>query len=336
MKKRILLVMLFLFLAGCENKEPYTETTMETVSQAASVPETQPVELAETEGAPAWQEMESYQWMVNLQAEDVEFIEFVFLSDPVTPYRRYAGEEIQEIIDLFQNNLCHDYTSLVSWQGDFTQEFHIVMKDGTAHRVCSIGTVTTVIDGAAFDTISAWIMEWPETGNAPLPENWEQEVSSRNYVTVEEECSFLGTDTYHQSRESLDAQYDSDVLFGSDSRNYPIGRGGVTLYAEEPSPTGVSLKAYWTGSYGGRQVSVQPEYALERWDESYHPVETDAQLLGASRTMTAQDYVHWYISWEAVYGYLQPGYYRIGMTFAEELNGSRENETICYAKFCVE
>ncbi len=341
MKKTTLLAVLtlFLFLAGCGKHAPYTETTTETVTQAASIPETEPEEPAETETAPVWQEMEAYQWMVNLNAEDVAFAEFVCLSDSVTPYRRYEGEELQEIIDLFQNNMCYDYASGAYWRGYFTKEFHIVMKDGTAHTVCTIETVTAVIDGAAFDIISAWEMMWPETGNAPLPEDWEEQVASRNYIAVEAERSTLSTGAQEQQQEYLDHQYDSDLLLGSASRNYPIGRGVVTLYAEQPGPTGVSLKAWWTGSYGGRQVEVKPEYWLEQWDEGterYYPIETDSQLLGTTRTLETQDYAYWYIPWESVYGYLQPGYYRIGMTLVEQHNGSEENETVCYAKFCVE
>ena len=41
----------------------------------------------------------------------------------------------------------------------------------------------------------------------------------------------------------------------------------------------------------------------------------------------------WYISWEGTVLYLQPGHYRVGMTFFEEYNGSIQNETVCYAKF---
>ncbi len=351
MKKWLTFLMLFsisVFLLGCQREKTNAETFFAStvpleVTKETSFVETQAEGLSETETLPAYQEKQAYQWMVNLKEEDVEFIEFVFLDDPLTPYRRYEGEEIQEILDLFQNNMCYDYASSAYWRGYYTQEFHIVMKDGTAHTVCSIETLTTVIDGAAFDTISPWIMSWPESGNAPLPKDWEQQVTSRNYNVVEEERSLLSTGAYQQEREKLDYQYGSSILVGADSRAYPIGRGGVRLYAEAPSATGVSIKAYWTGAHGGRQVLSKPEYWLERWEEStpkgqigYHVMETDLQLRGTVQLLTPQEYVHWYIPWDQVYGSLQPGYYRIGMTFAERLNGMEQNETICYAKFHIE
>ena len=83
--------------------------------------------------------------MVNLKAEDVAYVEFLNLNDPAFPYRRYEGAEIQEVIDLFQAKQCleymqlhpaREYAPIVQWPGYYSKEFHVVMKDGTAHTVC--------------------------------------------------------------------------------------------------------------------------------------------------------------------------------------------------------
>ena len=84
-------------------------------------------EPAETEHTqPGAADYPAFQWMVNLKAEDVSYVEFLNLSDPQFPYRRYEGAEIQEVIDLFQAKKCLEYMpfhpvceyeEVVQWQG---------------------------------------------------------------------------------------------------------------------------------------------------------------------------------------------------------------------------
>ena len=178
-KLRIAVLLIALLAAGCQSSKsisgttaPMTETTLQTEIPSDPVP-------AETQ--PGIEDYQAFQWMVNLKAEDVAYVEFINLNDPQFPYRRYEGAEIQEVIDLFQARKCREYMPVhpvyayepvVQWQGYFTREFHVVMKDGTAHTVCSVYSVSTVIDGTGFQTISDWLNHhWPESGNAPLPEN---------------------------------------------------------------------------------------------------------------------------------------------------------------------
>ena len=103
-KKHYIALLLFVCLmAGCQSPTTTPEsiaTILETncETEVPSIPET--VEPEET--APGVDHYEAYQWMVNLHAEDVAFVEFIYLTDPSVSYRRYEGEEIQEVIDLFQ------------------------------------------------------------------------------------------------------------------------------------------------------------------------------------------------------------------------------------------
>ena len=274
---RIAVLFIALLTAGCQRSKsipdataPITETTLQT--EMPSNPALS--ETAETQ--PDVEDYPAYQWMANLKAEDIAYVEFLNLSDPQFPYRRYEGAEIQEVIDLFQAKKrleyipfhpVYEYEEVVQWQGYFTREFHVVMKDGTAHTVCSVYSVSTVIDGTGFETMSDWLNHhWPDTGNAPLPENWEQEVASRKYHTAEV-TSTLSTTVHDAQRENLDHSYDTDVAFSSESRHYPIGRGGIELSASGASQTGVTLRAYWTGTNGLTRLHVQPQYWLEKWQE---------------------------------------------------------------------
>ena len=346
-KKHYIALLLFVCLmAGCQSPTTTPEsiaTILETncETEVPSIPET--VEPEET--APGVDHYEAYQWMVNLHAEDVAFVEFIYLTDPSVSYRRYEGEEIQEVIDLFQAKKCleymdrhpvYEYAPTIQWPGYFTAEFHVVMKDGTAHTVCSVYSVATVIDGTGFHTFSDWLNHfWPESGNAPLPENWAQEVAGRNYHTASDSVSTLSTTVHETERANLDYSFDTDVAFGSLSRHYPIGRGGIELSASGASKTGVTLSTYWTGTSGLTQLHISSQYWLEKWQEdsgSYIALE-DWQYSCASPQEFASDNTrHWYIS--SAYP-LEPGHYRVGMTFYEKYNGSIQNETICYAKFSI-
>lgn len=298
---------------------------------------------AETSGPPAPEGYAAYDWMVNLKAEDVDYIEFIKLSDPNTPYLRYEGDEIQEVIEIFQTNQCYKYAPIAQWSGDYTSEFHIILKDGSAHKIGSIQTVTTVIDGAAFDTISAWLIQkWPETGVEPLPDNWNQLEASRVYHVEEREKSILSTESHDSQRASLDHEYNTDINMGSVSRHYSIGRGGIELAAVNETATGLTLEAYWWSSADKAQVSVKPQYWLEQWHEDvtsgakgYSEVDTKSLISRSEVQMIAQDTASWDVNWEDTYGTLAPGYYRIGMNFYETADDTIQNETICYAKFCI-
>ena len=282
----------------------------------------------------------TYDWMVNLKAEDVDSIEFVDLDRIEAPYRRYEGEEIQEVIDLFQANQCYEYEPAAQWPGFFSSEFHIIMKDGTAHTVCSIYSTLTVIDGAAFRTILN--TAWPESGDGPLPENWEEMKASRNYVHPENEASILSTSDYEAGRDALDHEYNTNVEMGCIERGYDIGRNVVRLSATDASSTGLTLNAnWWPGSAVGAQLKIKAQYFLERWHEDpydgskgYSVMQTDNLILAPEQPLLSGNTV-WHINWKDSYGRLEPGYYRIGMTIYEEIGGAVQNETIAYAKFSL-
>lgn len=346
--KLLILILSFAFLTvGCQGGDPSHE---ETVPITETVQQTEITFPPETEEAlPRVDQYQALQWMFTLKAEDVAYVEFINLGQTQFPYRRYEGEEIQEVIDLFQAKQCLEYEPLleyepfVQWPGYYSKEFHVVMKDGTAHTVCSVYSTITIIDGTGFNTISTWLNNhWPKSGNAPLPEDWAQEAATRNYHTAEDFVSTLSTSSYENERAGLDYSYNTNVEFGSLSRHYSIGRGGIELSATGVSKTGVSLSAYWTGTSGLTQLHVQPQYWLEKWQEDvsrntgYYSSFDGGQFFSeAPQQLLSDASLSWYISWKDVCGILEPGHYRVGMTFYEEYNGSTQNETICYAKFSI-
>lgn len=359
MAKRSFVILLFfltILTAGCHSRTHTAASTFpaaesETIPQTATSPI--PATSADAETKPGSDSYEAYNWMVNLKAEDVAFVEFIYLTDPSVSYRRYEGDEIQEVIDLFQAKECleympfhpvYEYAPTIQWPGYYTKEFHVVMKDGTAHTVCAVYSVATVIDGTGFHTISDWLNHhWPESGNAPLPENWAQEVAARNYHIAEDSVSTLSTSSHDIQRANLDHSYNTNIEFGSVSRNYPIGRGGIAeLAASSATEAGVTLSGCWTGTSGITQLHIQPQYWLEKWQEdspegtgSYYSFDGGQFLSDAPQEFPSVETLSWYISWKDTCGSLDPGHYRIGMIFYEEYNGTIQNETICYAKFSI-
>lgn len=297
----------------------------------------------ESDALPVPKGYETYDWMVNLKAEDVAYIEFVNLDENQYPYRLYQGDEIQEVIDLFQTNECYEFASEAQWHGFFSKEFHIIMKDGTAHTVCSIYSTKTVIDGAAYTTISDWLNnKWPEIGNEPLPENWDQIVASRNYHVAEDEVSVLSTSIYEAERRMLDHNYDTDIRMGSISRNYFIGRGAVELSAIEATSTGLIINANWSGSPRNIQLMTKTECWLEQWCDDnndgsgeYVRLDSNRPISLPEQTIISQEIIQWSVQWDTVFGSLEPGNYRVGMVIYEIVNGIEQNQTICYAKFSI-
>lgn len=350
----ILLLAFALFAAGCEKRNSSTTNTVpeaETISQTETSFVSEPAATEETQ--PSMEDYQAYQWMINLKAEDVAYIEFINLNESQFPYRRYEGKEIQEVIDLFQAKQCmeympfhpvYEYAPIIQWPGYYNKEFHVMMKDGTAHTVCSIYSIGTVIDGTGFHTISDWLNHhWPEAGNAPLPESWIQDIAGRNYHVSEDSVSTLSTSSHDIQRANLDHSYNTDIEFGSVSRNYPIGRGGLAeLSASGATRDGLSLNAWWTGTSGITQLHVQPQYWLEKWQQDspdgagcYYPFDGGQFLSEIPPERSSEGPLSWQISWKNTCGSLNPGHYRLGMIFYEEYNGAIQNETICYAKFSI-
>lgn len=350
-KLHILVLLFALLTGGCQSGKPSTDDTIPTteIVQQTEIPSVPDVPETE-ETQPSVDYYQAYQWMVNLKAEDVAYVEFINLNETQFPYRRYEGDEIQEVIDLFQAKECLEYAPLleyapiVQWPGYYSKEFHVVTKDGTAHTVCSVYSTITVIDGTGFHTISDWLNNhWPETGNAPLPDNWAQDVAERNYHTAEDSVSTHSTSSHDIQRQNLDHSYNTDIEFGSASRNYPIGRGGLAeLSASGVTGDGLSLSAYWTGTGGLTRLHVQPQYWLEKWQEdspdgtgSYRSFNGGQFLSEVPQELFSEGPLSWYVSWKDTCGSLEPGHYRVGMICYEEYNGNIQNETICYAKFSI-
>ena len=159
-------------------------------------------------------------------------------------------------------------------------------------------------------------------------------MASRNYHAAD--CiSTLSTSAQEAQQENLDHSYNTDILFGSLSRHYSVGRGGIELSASGASQTGLTLSTYWTGTSGLTRLHIQSQYWLEKWQEdseTYLPLENGQFSSESPQELSPSNTRHWYVSWNDS---LETGHYRVGMTFYEEYNGSIRNETICYAKFSI-
>ena len=88
---------------------------------------------------------------------------------------------------------------------------------------------------------------------------------------------------------------------------------------------------------------TKPEYWLEQWHDDdgdglgeYVLLDTDCLISFFNQTLIPEASVQWDVHWDTVLGSLDPGNYRIGMTIYEKINGTEQNQTVCYAKFCIE
>ena len=76
-------------LAGCQDTTSIPETIIpstEMILQTETRSESEPSEAEATKSSV--DQYEAYQWMINLKAEEVAYVEFLNFSDPLFPSRR--------------------------------------------------------------------------------------------------------------------------------------------------------------------------------------------------------------------------------------------------------
>lgn len=126
------------------------------------------------------------------------------------------------------------------------------------------------------------------------------------------------------------ADYNSSPNVGSGSKIWATSNWITKLSAENVTATGLTMVCM---EYGGDPVSgaltATEGYWLEKWDGSnYVPLEGSCEN-DTPISILDDVTLRWEINWEAVYGTLPSGYYRLGKEFIYE-NPDGERETMRY------
>ncbi len=116
---------------------------------------------------------------------------------------------------------------------------------------------------------------------------------------------------------------------------------GITLSAEDVTPTGMTLVCTQSGGEFNGQLETGSYYALERLVKGeWLPVGIQPGL-EVSWTMEAwciqPNFVtRWKVNWECLYGHLEPGTYRMSKGIMDFWGTGQYAEKTYYAKFSIE
>lgn len=130
--------------------------------------------------------------------------------------------------------------------------------------------------------------------------------------------------------------YENDMQIGSLSKTWEISGWALEIFPEEASNTGLSFVCreldhpHRTGT-----LTTTEGYWLEKWDGAAYVPMAGSAPEGSLLTITPGATQRWTINWEAVYGSLDSGAYRIGKTFTHTAEDGQQAQNTCYAKFRI-
>ena len=118
---------------------------------------------------------------------------------------------------------------------------------------------------------------------------------------------------------------------------YPSVNWGIQLNAENVTSSGLTLVVTQDGSIpNGTLTTVQPYFLQREENNNWIPLEPLLEAWGWTTEawiISMNDTVRWDVSWEWLFGKLQPGHYRIGKDiYLETVSGNRE-QAVYYVEF---
>jgi len=115
---------------------------------------------------------------------------------------------------------------------------------------------------------------------------------------------------------------------------------GVTLAAEDITPTGFSLVCTQSGGAPTGELQTGSFFWLERLvDDQWEPVPTvveDVAWTQEAWIIPKDQSVRWPVNWERLYSELPPGQYRMGKELTDFRGTGDYDVYSCYAAFTVE
>ena len=116
---------------------------------------------------------------------------------------------------------------------------------------------------------------------------------------------------------------------------------GVTLTAENITPTGITIKCTHSGGEPAGELQTGSWYILETWTKEYGWKEMPYIIQGEfGWTMEAwmipmEDTCEWKVNWEWLYGAVPSGKYRIGKSIMDFRGSGDFEEAVYYAEFQI-
>lgn len=110
---------------------------------------------------------------------------------------------------------------------------------------------------------------------------------------------------------------------------------GITLTAEEITPTGAIIKCTQSGGDATGELHTGSWYILESWTQEYGwkelPYVTDENIGwdDVAWVIPMEDSVEWEVNWEWLYGKLPDGKYRIGKSITD-FRATGDYDTVTY------
>ena len=133
--------------------------------------------------------------------------------------------------------------------------------------------------------------------------------------------------------------YDTDLLIGSESKNWEHAGWVFNLSAEEADATGlmVCCEEFGNEAHSGT-LTTDDAYWLEVWDgEGYEAMPAPEKEISAGKTYTikAGSSNGWAVDWSDTYGTLEPGSYRLGKKFVYTDDSGKQEIMTNYVKFRI-
>lgn len=112
---------------------------------------------------------------------------------------------------------------------------------------------------------------------------------------------------------------------------------GITMTAENVTPTGCTVVYTQSGGTAAGGLLTSYEFFITKQGETGWkslPVQMQVDTVSLPLWIAKDDVTRWEVGWEAVYGPLAPGNYRICQTVEHEVDGPNY-EQIFWAEFTI-
>lgn len=133
-----------------------------------------------------------------------------------------------------------------------------------------------------------------------------------------------------------EVDFENDLQIGSLSKTWELSGWVLEISAEESSDTGLTFVCREldhpdrTGT-----LTTNESYWLEKWDGAAYVPMDGVTPEGSPLTIAPGTTQSLTVNWEAVYGSLDSGAYRIGKTFTHSAEDGNQAQISCYAKFRI-
>lgn len=138
---------------------------------------------------------------------------------------------------------------------------------------------------------------------------------------------------------SKSKDYDTDIMIGSQSKNWEHAGWVFNLQAEDAHPEGVTIyfEEWANGEHSG-SLTTDESYLIERWNgEAYELLPEPAEPIPTGETIEieAGSKNTWTVNWADTYGPLESGSYRLCKNFIYTNDAGQQETLLYHVKFRI-